>query len=142
MSELPPPDPAMEPSELPPAVPAAVDPARWEDFAGFRETFLLQFTPQEANAALRVVGRLLYDMVLEYNQHWPRHAEGFTRTEVRAAAGDLRHLQGFLADVAAEATASEVDPYHTHLCQVARETSAAIAALADRIERELGPWRG
>lgn len=49
---------AQEPAEpgpprRPVAVPPAIAPERWEDFDGFRETFLADFTVPEHNAGLR-----------------------------------------------------------------------------------------
>jgi hypothetical protein len=50
----------------PPALPPILDPAAWEDFPVFRETFLAFFTEPPYNAALRIFGRLLHELVLEY----------------------------------------------------------------------------
>ena len=57
--------PDREKSTARPAVsPPTIDPARWEDFPVFRETFLRWFTDPAHNAALRSVGALLFEMVL------------------------------------------------------------------------------
>lgn len=77
-------------------VPPIIDPAAWEDFPVFRETFLMYFTEPPANAALRIFGRLFHELVLEYYHHWPSWPEGVTTTELRAAVADLRHLEGYL----------------------------------------------
>lgn len=84
------------PQSTPPprvATPPRIAPAAWEDFPVFRETFLFYFTEPPANAALRVVGRLFHELVLEYYHHWPEWPEGVTATELRAALADLRHLR-------------------------------------------------
>src|SRR4051812_43306982 len=84
------------------AVPPAIDPAAWEDFAVFRETFLMYLTPPGYAAALRTVGEMLFTMILENYDPWPGWPESSTRTELRAAVADLRHLEGFLQSVGRE----------------------------------------
>lgn len=123
------------------AIPPIIDPTAFEDEPTFRETFLLYFPDPGANEALRAVGELLYNMVLEYWQHWPDHPEGLTRASLRAAVGDLRHLQGFLAELATAEEGSPT-PHEAHLCRVAGEVSRELATVADRVEKELGLWRG
>src|SRR3954469_25168663 len=71
----------------------AIDPVSWEDFAVFRETFLMYVTPPGYAAALRKVGEMLFTMTLESYNPWPGWPESSTRTELRAAVADLRHLQ-------------------------------------------------
>ena len=133
--------PADDPPEAPPAIPPIIDPAMFESFPAFRETFLLYFPDPGANDALRAVGELLYDMVLEYWQHWPDHPEGLIRAQLRAAVADLRHLQGFLAELATAEDGSPT-PHEAHLCRVAGDVSRDLATVADRVEKELGTWRG
>ena len=131
--------PADDPPEGPPAIPPIIDPARFEDFPTLRETFLLYVTDPEANAALRAGALLLYHLILEYWHYWPDHPEGLIRAQLRAAVADLRHLQGFLADVGGQ----DGDTSHeTHLCRVAGDVSRDLATVADRVEKELGTWRG
>jgi hypothetical protein len=77
------PSPPGSPAE-PPAAPPVLDPAKWEDFPTFRETFLMYFTEPPANSALRIFGRLFHELVLEYYHHWPNWPEGVTLTELRA----------------------------------------------------------
>jgi hypothetical protein len=127
-----------EKSTLHPATPARIDPAAWEDAAVFRETFLLYFTEPPANTALRVFGRLLHDLVLEYYHHWPDWPESATATELRAAVADLRHLQGYLGAVGrehVEATLTETD---TVLSLLAARQAEELARIANEIEHVLG----
>jgi hypothetical protein len=49
-----------------------IDSALWEKGEGFRETLLLQFTEPQANATLRDLGTLLFDLTLECSGSWPR----------------------------------------------------------------------
>jgi hypothetical protein len=131
-------------STPPPAVtPPTIDPARWEDTEGFRETFLLYFTSPDANAGLRSVATLLYDLVLEASTPlMPPHPEGWARAQVRAAVADLRHMQGFLDSLTQEAEGASLEPYEEHLYRYAGARSAVLGTIADEIEAQLGPWRG
>jgi hypothetical protein len=71
--------PLIPPEKEQPSIPPIIDPARWEDFAVFRETFLLYFTEPPSNTALRIFGRLFHELVLEYYHHWPNWPEGLPR---------------------------------------------------------------
>jgi hypothetical protein len=55
-----------------------LDPAHWEEHEGFRETLLFYFTEPRTNAALRQLGRLLFDLALENSEDWPTREEGVT----------------------------------------------------------------
>lgn len=121
------------------AIPPIIDPAAFEDFPAFRETFLLYVTDPEGNDALRSVARLVYHLILEYWHYWPDHPEGLIRSQLRAAVADMRHVQGFLADLEKQEGDS---PHETHLCRIAGGMSRDLEELANRIEEELGSWRG
>ncbi len=139
---VPTPEPEAEP-ELPAVTPPTIDPDRWEAYEGFRETFLLYFTREDANAALRTVATLLYDLCLESGSVlMPDHPEGTARAQVRAVVADLRFLQGFLASLTAEAERSSLEPYEEHLFRFAGKRSAVLSQAADEIEAHLGTWRG
>ncbi len=122
----------------PTAVPPAIDPAAWEDYPAFRETFLMYFTPPGYAAALRTAGEMLHTMILESYDPWPGWPESSTRTEMRAALADLRHLQGFLASVGREKDLSSLDPEDAYLSNIAAKLARQIGHAADGIERELG----
>ncbi|HEX6903348.1 MAG TPA: hypothetical protein VF789_26765 [Thermoanaerobaculia bacterium] len=130
-----------ESTSPPAAIPPIVDPSDFEDHPAFRETFLLYFSDPEANAAFRAVGDLLYDFVLEYWQNWPEHPEGLLRASLRAAVADMRHVQGFLAEWASPDTAHG-SPHEEHLAAFGGGIAHDLGVLADRLETELGPWRG
>lgn len=68
------------------ATPPRILPHTWEDFPTFRETLLMYFTEPAGNAALRVVGRMLHELTLQYCHLWP--------VEYR----DLRNWLIYLAD--------------------------------------------
>ncbi len=121
-----------------PAGPATLDPSRWEDFEGFRETFLLNFTDLGDNAAFRTLGRVLYHLVLEAAHAMPAHPEGWLRLHVRAALADLRFLQGFLAFLAEERGEVEIPADEADLCRTAGEKAGSLGEIADAIEARLG----
>ena len=72
-----------------------IDPAHFDVFDGFRETFLANFTAPGDAAALRRSGALIAEMVVEYRQYWP-DGEEYPRGELRAVLADLRYLEGYL----------------------------------------------
>ncbi len=122
------------------AIPPVLDPAEWEDEPTFREVFMLHFSDPDANDTMRRLGNLLYSFVLQYWGEWPNHPEGLIRTQLRAAVADLRHAQGYLATLDKEADGLE--PHEQHLCRVAGKVSREVGRQADRIDQELGSWRG
>lgn len=137
------PPPLPPEASLPPAVPTAhvapeEDSFDWEELPCFRETFLMYVTPKGYDAALRTFGEMLYALMLEAPTEWPGWAESSTRTEMRAAAADLRHLQGFLRSVGEERRASSLDAEDAYLSMIAGKLSRQLARMADAIERELG----
>jgi hypothetical protein len=124
--------------QQPPALPPILDPAAWEDFPVFRETFLAFFTEPSYNTALRIFGRLLHELVLEYYHHWPNWPEGVTATELRAALADLRHLEGYLAAVGREHQDASLSESDTALSVLAGRLARELSRVADEIEQALG----
>lgn len=133
--------PELTDSTPPPAVPPAINPATWEDFPAFRETFLMYITPPGYAVAIRKAGEMLYSLLLDTPAEWPGWPESSTRTEMRAAVADLRHLQGFLASVGREREVSSLDPEDAYLSNVAAKLARQIGHAADGIERELAGVR-
>jgi hypothetical protein len=135
------------PDDLPPTfeampaveavIPPAIDPDLWEEFPAFRETFLMYVTPPGYLAALRDLGEMLYSLLLDTPTEWPGWTESATRTEMRAAAADLRHLQGFLKGVGNERRASSLDAEDAYLSTIAGKMAPQLGKLAGWIEREL-----
>ena len=115
-----------------------IDPILWERGEGFRETLLLHFTEPQANATLRDMGALRFDLALECSRSWPETSEGSTHAELRAALADLRHLEGFLSAVGREHVVSSLDFAATALSQFAQRQAREVGRIADRIEEELG----
>jgi hypothetical protein len=94
-------------------------------------------TPPGYVAALQTMGEMLYSLMLESPTEWPGWTESATRTEMRAALADLRHLQGFLASVGREREASSLDPEDAYLSGIAARLARQIGHAASGIEREL-----
>jgi|GEM_PF-533877 len=120
------------------AIPPVIDPAVWEDFPVFRETFLMYVTDPAYNAALRIFGRLLHELVLEYYHHWPNWLEGVTATELRAAVADLRHLEGYLGAVGREQEEASLTEPEMALSRLAARQAGELTRIADEIEQALG----
>jgi hypothetical protein len=120
-----------------PTVPPASDPFAWERLPAFRQTFLMYVTPPGFAAALQGMGEMLYSLILDTPAEWPGWAESSTRTELRAAAADLRHLQGFLGSVGRERDVSSLGPEDAYLSMMAGKISRQIGKAAEWIEREL-----
>jgi hypothetical protein len=134
--------PQMPPPEaLPPAIPPVIDPKRYEEFPTFRETFLVFVTDAKANATLRAFGKLLLDFVLATWGDWPDPPEGMFRASLRAVVADLRHIEGALTEWAGEDFAPATS-HEEFLAGVGIDVAHALAELADRLEKELGSWRG
>jgi hypothetical protein len=114
-----------------------IDPEAFEDYEGFRETFLFYFTEPKTNDALRATGTLLFELALECCGSWPVRPEGQVRAELHAAIADLRHLEGFLASVGQEHLVSSLDIADTALSKFAAHQAGEVGRIADRIEKEL-----
>jgi len=115
-------------------------PSAWEDREGFRATFLLHFTRAGDADAMRHFGAMLYDCARECASSWPAWCESSTRTELRAAAADLRHLKGFLTAVGQEHAVASLEWHDARLSRVAARQAAEVARIAHRIEEELYQW--
>ncbi len=106
----------------------------------FRETFLAWVTEPALNRALRVLSRALHDMVLEHGHHWPQLPGSLDVWDLRAVAGDLRHLQGVLERIAREPDESQGTARRTEgtpLSVLAADDAEAVAEIAARIESDL-----
>lgn len=137
MAHPPPSDP---PATLPPPAPhVGPPPFDWEDRVVFRETFLYHLTPPGVADAFRRLGVFFYDLVLQHSEDWPAWLETPTRTELRAAAVDLRFLQGFLQSSWKSSEVGEVAKADLPLCRKAFTWSRRVAQIALEIEKELGP---
>jgi hypothetical protein len=117
---------------------SGLTPPGWDESAGFRETFLRHVTDAEDDRTLRHLARMLHESTLELAHFAPPSGESATREELRAAAADLRHVQGFLASVARGLEESELAPSDAELAALAAEQSNAVAGLAAVLEQAAG----
>ena len=81
---------------------------------------------------------MLHESSLEMARYAPPGGESATREELRAAAADLRHLQGFLAAVARWQEESELSPADEELAALAARQAEVVAGVAAVLERALG----
>ena len=126
-------------SKSTPAAPIPrIDPASWEEGEGFRETLLFHYTDPEANETLRRLGSLLFNQALEGAELAPHHLEGETRSELRAALADLRHLEGFLSAVGREHEVSSLSSADEVLSLFAERQALELSRIAQGIEQALG----
>ena len=110
------------------------NPPRWNEADSFRETSLVCIGDPEDREALRRVGRLLYHLALLETR--TATAESETCKELRAAAADLRYLEGHLAWVGG--TTEEISAADEEaLARFAGELAPRVGALAEAIERAL-----
>jgi hypothetical protein len=130
-------EPVPQSSQAVPA-PQAPPPAGWEESAGFRETFLRHYDNPEDLQTLRHLARMLHESALEMARYGPPGGESATREELRAAAADLRHLQGFLSAVARGKEESELSPADEELAELAAREAEAVADVAEVLEEALG----
>jgi hypothetical protein len=118
--------------------PKSLTPAGWEESAGFRETFLYHYDDAKDHQALRHLSRMLHEAVLELARPAPAGGESATREELRAAAADLRHTQGFLAAVARAQEESELSLADAELAALAARQAEIVAGVAAALEQALG----
>lgn len=108
--------------------------------AVFRETFLLWVTDPALNRALRVLAKALCGMVQEHARHWPALPGSMDYWDLRAVAGDLRHIQGVLDRITREPAEPEGEARTADgfaLFTLAGTDAAAVAMIADQLERDL-----
>ncbi len=116
----------------PVAIPPVIDPAQFEDFPAFRETFLGIFTDPDHNAALREIGSMVFEMALEYRGYWPDQPEGSLRSELRALVADLRFVQGHLTSLGEHGGPNT--PQEAHHLRVSAGLAEDVASIADALE--------
>ena len=115
------------------------------EFSPFRETVLVHITHEASKREIRVFGETIVENVVELRLARAAHAgrsltdlsEAPTRILLRAAAADLRHLEGFLIQVANEADIFVLSRSDRALCRFARQMARAVGAIQRTIERRL-----
>jgi hypothetical protein len=133
---IPTPPPASTP---PPDRPATSAPAPgWDESAAFRETTLQHFTQPGDAETLRRLGAMLHDMALELAPLWPIPPGYGTALQLRAAAADLRFLQGYLNHAGQDRHMSSLNPEETTLAELAARLASEVAQIVEAIERAIG----
>ena len=129
--------------DFPPAPPPPRAIAKdWEDWEGFRFTFLRHFPRPEDSDALRGVAQLLYDLVLETpHPDWPQLPGPETRWELVSVLSELRFLEGYLTSVFEEHRVSSLPPEVEELSRYAGGLAYDLGEIADRLNQELAKWR-
>lgn len=107
---------------------------------GFRETLLLHFTDPEANATLHCLGDRFLTLSLECAPSWPHHTtpRGETRSELRAALADLRHLEGFLSGGDRSTWSPSLGADDDALSRFAARLAQKLARTAEEIKQAIG----
>ena len=127
-------------TETPEAVaPPVIDPDRWDEHEGFRETFLAQFTFPEHNAALRGLGAMLCAFIHEVEELYYRPPEGDLTHCLRAVVADLRYLTGHLENLGDTGSGSDEE---LALCRLAWRKAASLKKVADALEEALNGGNG
>jgi hypothetical protein len=110
----------------------------WNEADTIRETTLLVIDEPEDREALRRVGRLLYDLAVETTRLPDiRGGETISGSELRAAAAELRFVEGFLAMVGRSPEEAGLQPAEEALARFAGRLARKVGALAERIEERL-----
>ncbi|MFN7961320.1 MAG: hypothetical protein U0002_08620 [Thermoanaerobaculia bacterium] len=99
-----------------------------QELDAFRECMLRHFTRPEDQAALRHVGRLLFESALEQAHLWPRPEASETTLTLLAARLDLLHTARCLAEAGESRWTSTLSPRDHHLASFA-------GRMADLVER-------
>ena len=140
----PPPTPPRRPMPqlIPPEPPSNTISGDWENWEGFRFTFLRYFPPEDV-AALRGVAQIIYDLVLEE----PRlpadmYPPPETRWEMVAVLSELRFLQGYLSTISASRRQSSLPEKVEELCDFAGGMAWEVSEMARKLNEELAKWRG
>jgi hypothetical protein len=107
----------------------------WNEADSIRETTLLVIDDPQDREALRRVGRLLYNLAVETTT-MPGN-ESITRSELRAAAAELRFVEGFLGMVRRSAEESALAAADDALARFAGKLARRVGALAASIEGRL-----
>jgi hypothetical protein len=107
----------------------------WEEADSIRETTLICVDDPEDREALRHVGRLLYHLAVEAMRG--SGVESITRSELRAAAAELRFVEGYLGMVLRSVEECSLDGEDEVLARFAGKLARKVGDLAERIEERL-----
>ena len=123
-----------------PGSPQSISPPSppWVEGDSIRETTLYLYDQPRDRAALRRVGRLLYDLVIFDSNLGLDREKSITRAELRAAAADLRHTGDFLFHVVRRSAEDcDLDSEDDELARFAGKLADRVGELVLKIERRL-----
>ena len=109
----------------------------WEARAVFRETYLHLYSQADLRAAYRRVGVALYEQALAYEETYKPRGEVPVKADLRAAARDLRQLEGYMRHLGIEPSGFE-DPELPRIFLLTLEVADQLGLQASRIEAVLG----
>ena len=110
-------------------------PSPWNEGEAIRESILLYIDDPEHREILRAFGRVIFDLAIE-STRLP-FEESMTHAELRAAIGDLRHVEGFLDSVRRSADESDLPPEEEDLAIFAGRLARQVGGLVESIEARL-----
>lgn len=108
-------------------------------FLPFRQTFIQHLAEAESAAAMKLLGSLILQGVVEKRRDWHEQEESGIRRDVHAAATDLHFLVRFLEHevLCASESALVKEPKDRRLVVLARNAAIDIAKVAERLDAEL-----
>lgn len=111
----------------------------WDESESFRETTLQYIADLEDRAALRRVGRMIYDMALETARDWSQSlvAPSTTRSDLEAIVADLRYLEGYIAMVGRASSEVSLPSSDDALARFAGKLARKVGALVRSVEDRL-----
>lgn len=113
-------------------------PPPWIEGDSIRETTLHLYDQPRDRAALRRVGRLLYDVVIFNSNLGLDRERSITRADLRAVAADLRFAAGYLRNtIWQSAEDCDLDPEDDKLARFAGKLADRVGELVLKIERRL-----
>ena len=115
------------------------------EFSPFRETVLVYVTNEGSRHEIRAFGDTLVEKFVELRLARIARdggsltdlSEAPTRILLRAAAADLRHLEGFLLQIASDADIFVLSRSDRALCRFASHLARAVGVIQRAIERRL-----
>jgi hypothetical protein len=121
-----------------PAPIAIADPAKWEDYAVFRETFVSTWLDEEKAAAARAFGQALFLMGIgSGGGTWQGTTSDARAKELASVVADLRFLEGYLNWTGEMGSESAQTSRDARWSRFAQRFAKKVARLADEIEREV-----
>jgi len=107
----------------------------WIEADSFRETTVQYFDDPKQREAVRVFGRLLYDLATDTSRD--PGTESSNRSDLRAVAADLRYIHGYCTSIGLSITLASLDAADEKLARFARRLARRVGALVESIEKQL-----